>query len=349
MKIIIIILISILLLPVFFTNGFAEVFQERIEGTLDIYTSQQVFAPGEPLFVYGQAVSKEPLVIRLFAPDKTIAEFEQIMTKEDGSFHHFLTEWKTPTENLPFGTYILEVISNQQGGISKQFDIKFSATSEQVKVTVERNLSTVVFTPETGAVSNSFRVFIQISSDGLLIGEDPSEILGSSHVHLPNNQVETLEHDMKILHQGLYFVDYLPAIEGTYVFHMVAFDEGNISHGSAATTVLSHNIGGISRQILELNQVIDETSDELKKLKEETSKVGPTLSGFESTLDNASLNISTLLNDANEDIGISVTTISDSVEGIEEGSSQLNALLFPIVASIAIILALQIVIIARRR
>ena len=130
---------------------------------------------------------------------------------------------------------------------------------------------------------------------------------------------------------------------------MVAFDEGNISHGSAATTVLSHDIGGISRQILELNQVIDETSDELKKLKEETSKVGPTLSGFESTLDDASLNIATLLNDANEDIGISVTAISDSVEGIEEGSSQLNALLFPIVASIAIILALQIVIIARRR
>jgi hypothetical protein len=356
MKIIIIILISILLSPVFFTNGFAEVFQERIEGTLDIYTNQQVFAPGEPLFVYGQAASKEPLIIRLFAPDKTIAEFEQIMTKEDGSFHHFLTEWKTPTENLPLGTYILEVISNQQGGISKQFDIKFSATSEQVKVTVERNLSTLVFTPETGAVSNSFRVFVQISSDGLLIGEDPNEILGSSHVHLPNNQIETLEQDMKILHQGLYYVDYLPAIEGTYVFHMVAFDEGNISHGSAATTVLSHDIGGISRQILELNQVIDETSDELKKLKEETSKVGPTLSGFESTLDDASLNIATLLNDANEDIDISVTAISDSVddlsdsvEGIEEGSSQLNALLFPIVASIAIILALQIVIIARRR
>ena len=38
-----------------------------------------------------------------------------------------------------------------------------------------------------------------------------------------------------------------------------------------------------------------------------------------------------------------------TIGNIEEGSSQLNALLFPIVASIAIILALQIVIIARRR
>ena len=46
----------------------------------------------------------------------------------------------------------------------------------------------------------------------------------------------------------------------------------------------------------------------------------------------------------------SVTLISQiSLQNIEEGSSQLNALLFPVVASIAIILALQIVIIARRR
>ena len=87
----------------------------------------------------------------------------------------------------------------------------------------------------------------------------------------------------------------------------------------------------ISDQILQLNAVLDETAKELERLKTETSKFG-------STLESASSNIDT-----------SVTTISSSVENIEEGSSQLNALLFPIVSSIAIILALQIVIIARRR
>ena len=69
----------------------------------------------------------------------------------------------------------------------------------------------------------------------------------------------------------------------------------------------------------------------LHPLKSETS-------GFGSTLENASGNIDQ-----------SVSTISKSVANMEEGSSQLNSLLFPIVASIAIILALQIVIIARRR
>jgi hypothetical protein len=309
----------------------AEVFQERLEGTLDVYTNQLVFAPGEPIFVHGQAMPKEPIIIRLFTPDDTIAEFEQLMTGEDGSFHHFLMEWDEPTTNLPYGTYILEVISNQQGGISKRIEVKFSNTSEFIQVPIERNVSTIVFAPETAAVSRDFRVFVQTSSDGLLIGDDPNQILGTSHVHLPNGQVENLEDDLKTLHQGLYYVDYLPALEGIYVFHMVTFDEGNISHGSGATNVLTQDIRGISTQILELNQILDETKTELANLKQETSTFGSSLSDASSNLDE------------------SVVLISNSVGNIEEGSSQLNALLFPVVASIAIILALQIVIIARRR
>ena len=327
-----VIFFSILLIsftPITLAN--AEVFQERLEGTLDIYTNQLVFAPGEPIFIHGQATPKEPIIIRLFTPDDTIAEFEQIMTGDDGSFHHFLMEWDKPTTNLPFGTYILEVISNQQGGISKRIEVKFTNISEYVQVPIERTVNTIVFAPETAAVSRDFRVFVQTSSDGLLIGNDPNQILGTSHVHLPNGQVENLEDDLKILHQGLYYVDYLPALEGIYVFHMVTFDEGNISHGSGATNVLTQDIRGISAQILELNEILDETKTELANLKQETSTFGSSLSDASSNLDN------------------SVVLISDSVGNIEEGSSQLNALLFPIVASIAIILALQIVIIARRR
>jgi len=316
-------------MPMTFAN--AEVFQERLEGILDIYTNQLVFAPGEPIFIHGQAMPKEPIIIRLFTPDDTIAEFEQIMTGDDGSFHHFLMEWDEPTTNLPFGTYILEIISNQQGGISKMIEVKFSSTSDFVQVPIERNVNTIVFAPETAAVSRDFRVFVQTSSDGLLIGDDPNQILGTSHVHLPNGQVENLEDDLKTLHQGLYYVDYLPALEGIYVFHMVTFDEGNISHGSGATNVLTQDIRGISAQILELNEILDETKTELANLKQETSQFGSSLSDASSNLDD------------------SVVLISDSVGNIEEGSSQLNALLFPIVASIAIILALQIVIIARRR
>ena len=322
--------------PTLFANS--EVFQERLEGTLVIYTNQLVFAPGDPIFVYGQATPKEPIIVRLFTPDNTIAEFEQIMTDIDGSFHHFLMEWERPTTNLPYGSYILEIISNQQGGISKKLELKFAATSDFIKVPIERTVNTKVFAPETAAVGRDFRVFVQTSSDGLLIGTNPDEILGTSHVHLPNGQLVNLEGSLQTLHQGLYYVDFLPAIEGIYVFHMVTFDEGNISHGSAATNVLSQDISGISAQILELNQILDETKIELSNLKQETVTFGSSLSEFDETLDSASTNLDN-----------SVVQISNSIENIQEGSSQLNALLFPIVASIAIILALQIVIIARRR
>jgi hypothetical protein len=331
MKIIVIVfsLSILLLLPTSLVS--AEVFDGDVIGTLDVYTNQLVFAPGDPIFVHGLATPKEPIIIRLFTPDGTIAEFEQLMTNIDGSFQHFLMEWNEPTTNLPYGTYILEVISNQQGGISKKLEIKFSSTSDFIKIPIERTVNTKVFAPETAAVGRDFRVFVQTSSDGLLIGNDPSEILGTSHIHLPNGQLVNLEDELRTLHQGLYYVDFLPVLEGIYVFHMVAFDEGNISHGSAATNVLTQDIRGISAQIIELNQILDETKTELSNLKEETSTFGSSLSDASSNLDD------------------SVVLISTSVGNIEEGSSQLNALLFPVVASIAIILALQIVIIARRR
>ena len=269
-------------------------------------------------------------LIRLSSPNDNIIHFEQVITKNDGSFHYFVMNWPNVTESTPYGTYILEVIS-ENGAVSDEINLKFTESSSLVNVPIERIVSTIVFAPETAAINNAFRIYIQTSSDGLLIGNNPSEILGTSHVHLPNGQVQSLEESLLMLHQGLYYVDYLPALEGTHVFHMVTFDEGNISHGSAATNVLIEDISGISRQIIALNESLVETSDELKKLKSETS-------GFGSTLENASSNIDE-----------SVSTISTSVANMEEGSSQLNSLLFPIVASIAIILALQIVIIARRR
>ena len=325
MKIIILFASCLILLPTL-GSGFALDSENR----LDSFTNRQVFAPGEPLFVYGNSIADSPVLIRLSSPNDNIIHFEQIVTKSDGSFHYFVMNWPSVSDNTPYGTYILEIIA-ESGAVSDELNLKFTETSSLVNVPVIRNVNTIVFAPETGAINNVFRVYVQTSSDGLLIGNEPDEILGTSHVHLPNGQVQSLENSLEMLHQGLYYVDYLPALEGTHVFHMVTFDEGYISHGSAATNVLMEDISGISRQVVALNQSLIETSDELKKLKSETS-------GFGSTLENASSNIDQ-----------SVSTISKSVANMEEGSSQLNSLLFPIVASIAIILALQIVIIARRR
>ena len=319
-KIILLFLFPLLILTS--QNAFAD---------LTVDTNNQIFTTGQPLFVYGKGLPNENLIIRLFAPDETIARFDQVKTNEDGSFNHVLIIWPESSSTMPYGTYTVEVISTEQSGVSQKIDVKFASTTETIDIPVERQVNTLVFAPETAAVNHSFRVFVQTTSDGLLIGSDPTQLLETSHVHLPSGKVETLTNSFVTLHQGLYYVDFTPREEGTYVFHIVAFTQGTTSNGSAATLVQSQDISGISEQIIELNSVLNETSQELETLKSEVQEFG-------STLNNASKNIDT-----------SVASVTASVSNIEEASSQLNSLLFPIVASIGIIVALQVTILARRR
>jgi methyl-accepting chemotaxis protein len=309
-----------LLIPI--QNSFSE---------LDISTNSRVYSPDHTLQVYGTGLPEENLILRLFSPDESITKFEQIQTNPDGTFNHQLLTWPNPSTTVPYGTYVVEVLSTEQNGLSKKIDIKFSTTTELISVAVERQIDTVVFAPETGALNQSLRVFIQTTRDGLNIGNNPSELLKNSIIHLPDGSSLSLNNSFKTLYAGVYYFDFTPRQQGTHVFQISVFNDGVSSKGFAATHVLSQNLGGINKQITKLNSILDETSIELNTLKSE-------ISGFDDTLSTASNNI-------NE----STDNISSSVESIEEASSQLNSLLFPIIASIGLIVALQITIIARRR
>ena len=298
---------------------------------LELSTNAKVYSPEHTLQVYGNGLPEENLILRLFAPDESITKFEQIQTNSDGSFNHQLLTWPEPSSNVPYGTYVVEVLSTEQNGLSKKIDIKFSSTTELISVAIERQIDTVVFAPETGALNQSFRVFIQTTRDGLNIGNDPITLLGNSMIHLPDGSSMNLKNSFKTLYAGVYYFDFTPRQQGTHVFQISVFNEGVTSKGFAATHVLSQDLGGINKQIIKLNLILDETSEELNTLKSE-------ISGFDNTLLTAS-----------KKIDESTVTISDSVESISEASSQLNSLLFPIIASIGLIVALQITIIARRR
>lgn len=312
--------------PVIVSDAYA---QEGVH--LDFYTDSKVYASAHKLQVYGVALPEETLIVRLFAPDGSIAKFDQIMTSSDGSFNHDLLIWPEPSPNFSYGTYSVEAISTAQDGASRMIDVRFSSTTDLLDVPVVRYINTLVFAPETAAINQPLRVFVQTTSDGLLIGDDPSELLANTHIHLPSGAYVPLSESFETLHRGLYFVEYVPTEEGTHIFHVVAFSQGTTSHGSAATTVLSQDLGGISEQIISLDAILDETTQELDSLKSD-------IDGFDSTLDEAS----TKIDDSTE-------IISTSVAFISEASSQLNSLLFPIIASIGIIVALQIAILARRR
>jgi len=303
---------------------------------LTMYTNQQIYTTQHPLLVYGTGPVNAPLVLRLFAPDGAISEFEQIITNPDGSFSHKILDWPSSSTKYPFGTYTVEALTS--GGQSQKIDIKFAASSELELVPIERKITTQVFAPEMAASDRSFRVFVQVTSDGLLVIGDAKKVLSSSHIHSPDGKVQSLAMSMQMLHEGLYFVEYTPRTEGTYIFHMVAFSQGTQSHGSAATLVLGQDLGGISKQIVILDEVLTTASDNLDMLQTD-------IHGFGSTLEDAS----TTLRDSVTTIDASVASMSSAVDNIEEASLQVNSLLFPIMGAIAVILALQISIIARRR
>jgi len=327
LKFLIFIILSLLI-----TVSSPQVFAEGLQ----VYTNQQIYATQHPLLVYGTGPENSPLILRLFAPDGTIAEFEQIITNSDGSFSHKMLDWPSSSTKYPFGTYTVEAITNT--GESQKIDIKFASSTELELIPIERKITTQVFAPEMAAADRPFRVFVQVTSDGLLVSGDAKNVLSSSHIHSPDGKVQSLAMSMEMLHEGLYFVEYTPRIEGTYIFHMVAFSQGTQSHGSAATLVLGQDIAGISRQVATLNDVLITASDELGVLQTD-------IHGFGSTLEDAS----TKLRDSVETIDTSVTSMSSAVDNIEEASLQVNSLLFPIMGAIAVILALQISIIARRR
>ena len=298
---------------------------------LDMYTNAQVYSPEHTLQVYGNGLPGENLILRLFGPDESITKFDQVQTDSDGNFNYQLLTWPTPSHGVPYGTYVVEVLSTEQNGLSKKIDVSFSSTTELVSVAIERQIDTVVFAPDSGALNQPFRVFIQTTRDGLNIGNDPILLLENSMVHLPDSSSLSLKNYFKTLYAGVYYFDFTPQQQGTHVFQISVFNEGVSSKGFAATHVLSQDLGGINKQIIKLNSILAETSNELDVLKSE-------ISGFDSTLVEAS-----------DKIDQSTGTIATSVQSISEASSQLNSLLFPIIASIGIIVALQITIIARRK
>ena len=291
-------------------------------------TDDKVYVPGQPLLVYGTATPGEGVIVRLFAPDGTIARFDQAEPNDDGTFTDVLLTWPEASREMPYGTYTVEAIS---AGDSETIDVTFAAEAAITESPSPRRISTAVFAPTEAAIGAPMRIFVQVTSDGLLVAGDPAEILRATHVHPPGGGAMALDGDFRALHQGLYYADHEPSSLGTHVFHAVAFHQGTASHGSAVTTVLSGDIGAVTDRLAELDSLLAATSGELGRLSGEIGEFGSVLEGAASRVDE------------------STGAMRESVTAIEGASLQLNALFFPIVGLVAFIVALQIAILARWR
>jgi hypothetical protein len=71
---------------------------------LELSTNSKVYSPEHNLQVYGKGLPEENLIIRIFAPDESIAKFDQFTTNSDGSFNYGLLTWPEPSTDFPYGT-----------------------------------------------------------------------------------------------------------------------------------------------------------------------------------------------------------------------------------------------------
>ena len=110
---------------------------------LELSTNSKVYSPDHTLQVYGSGLPEENLILRLFAPDESITKFDQVQTDADGNFNYQLLTWPTPSHGVPYGTYVVEVLSTEQNGLSKKIDITFSSTTELVSVAIGIRLSSL--------------------------------------------------------------------------------------------------------------------------------------------------------------------------------------------------------------
>ena len=304
-----------------------------------LYTDSQVYSSGQPLLAYGKTGSaNETVILRLLAPDGTYKQFSQIMSDGQGNFNQILMRWPNATMNYPYGTYSLEGILPKEQGYSQKVDIKFAPSSSLTLVPIQRSVQVSVYAPQTAALNQTFRVFVQVTNDGLLVPEDPSKLLANSYVHKPDGTNVILTNSFTTLNNGLYYVDFTPKEEGTYIFVMIAFSQGAEGNGSVATLVQKQSIEGISKQLIQLNSALETTTGELDKMKSEVQNFGYVLNTSQNSISKANANMNN-----------TVTSMSQSVQNLESASGQVNSLFLPVVALIAVIIALQITILARRR
>ncbi len=305
---------------------------------LQLYTDSQVYSEGQPLLAYGKtAFANETVILRLFAPDGTIKQFNQITSDNQGNFNQILIRWPNATTNYPYGTYSVEGILPKEQGYSQKVDVKFASSSTVIPVPIQRNVQVSVYAPQTAAVNQTLRVFVQVTSDGLLVAGDPSKLLANSYVHEPNGNIVLLN-NFVMINPGLYYVDLTPTQEGTYIFVIVAYSQGTEGNGSFATLVQKQTLASVYTQLIQLNSALVSTSNELDKMKNEVQNFGYVLNTSQNSISQANANMNK-----------TVTSMSQSVQSLESASGQVNSLFLPVVALIAIIIALQITILARRR
>ena len=304
-------------------------------------TIQEVYLPGDTLLIYGAATAKEILVVRLYDPAGQVIKIENVVVDDNGYFRQGIFEWPDPSRNLPFGTYTVEAVSSKGARVPQTLEVSYAEDVEEVTVgefPKTHILATKLDSPSQVTAKTEFRIFIQVTFDGVLVdAKDEAQvagILGTSHIHSTNSTI-VLNDKFRELHPGLYYADVTLEKEDAYIIHAIAFYKGFLSHDSRVVTVTGSSIGTIQETVDELDMRLAATHEELERLQDTLEETRSALNDTKSTI--------------TQSVEGARTSIRDEIRNMEQASGQINSIILPVLALISVIIALQISLFARIR
>jgi hypothetical protein len=307
---------------------------------------QHVYSATEPLVVYGTDQPNDVLIVRLYEPGGRAIKMDSIPVDRNGFYRKEIFDWPAPSRNLPFGTYTVEVIPSNGDKTPIQMQVEFAEGAQGNSATESQNsvthiLSAKLDSPAQVTVSKQFRIFVQVTFDGVLVDsgtpEDTAKLLGYSHIHSDKGYNSTISLSDKFteLHEGLYYADVTINTEGTYIVHSVAFYKGFLSHDSKVITVSASSISTVQDTVDDLGRKLNATNQELANVQNGLDRT-------KAALNDTRVGITDSVNEAH-------SSLRDDLNKVEEASGQINSIILPVLALISVIIALQISLFARIR
>ncbi len=173
---------------------------------------------------------------------------------------------------------------------------------------VRLELATQISVPPVIGINESARIIVQVTINGVLVKGDAKEALADSHIHFPDGSIKAIE-NFTVLEDGVYFTDFTSNMLGYHTIHVQAFQQGLIANSVSEVLVQEGSVSSLAKEVGELNTNVNALR------KETVEKTGE---------------------------------LTSSVSRIESASGQVTSLLLPIIGMIAIIVALQATMLARR-
>ena len=276
---------------------------------LRIDINQKTYAPGDTLVLFGKGIPRDGLSVELFNPRQALVYRTQIEVGVEGSFARILLEWPSATEKFPFGVYSLVVISSINPEIRATEALKFAETTGGFAGDLGRELQVQLSVPSAIGIDEVARVVVQVTVNGVLVRGDANQTLRGSHIHFPDGSVAQMN-PLTVLEDGIYTADFSSSMLGHHTIHIQAFQQGLLATSAAGLFVEEGPILSLGNEIAKLNAKVE-------SLRQETV--------------------------------VKTGDISRAVSEIGSAAGQVTSLLLPIIGMIAIIVALQATMLAKRK